>query len=217
MSSSRGNDKYDSFRELEKAAVEARDYSIAYSYGHSGVVVMAPHGGEIEPGTTEVARAVAGKEHGFYSFTGLRRKDNAELLHLTSSHFDEPRAVKMAEGADTVLALHGCQGREAVVYVGGKDRKLKEKVARALEQAGFGVRPDPRLPGRHPLNICNRSRRAMGVQLEITAGLRRSFFKSGKLEQREMPTQTFDKIVVALRRALSDSKPANSDGPGKNG
>lgn len=216
MSSSGGNDKYGSFRELEKVAVEARDYSIAYRFGHSGVIVMAPHGGEIEPGTTELARAVAGKEHGFYSFAGLRRKGNAEL-HLTSSHFDEPRAVKMAESADTVLALHGCQGQEAVVYVGGKDRKLKEKVTRVLEQAGFGVRPDPRLPGRHPLNICNRSRRAMGVQLEITAGLRRGFFKSGKLKQREMSTQCFEKIVVALRRALSDFKPGEVGWTGKNG
>ena len=57
---------------------------------------MAPHGGGIEPGTTEIAEAVAGHEHTFYSFSGVKARGNS-VLHITSSRFDEPEGIAIAK------------------------------------------------------------------------------------------------------------------------
>ncbi len=45
---------------------KGKDYRIHLRHGKSGILVMAPHGGGIEPGTTEIADAVAGAERSFY-------------------------------------------------------------------------------------------------------------------------------------------------------
>ena len=99
---------YHSYRELKENETEGQDYRIRKKWGPSGIAVMAPHGGGIEPGTTEIAEAVAGKAHTFYSFSGLKAKGNARL-HITSRRFDEPVGVAIAEHSDVVLTIHGCK------------------------------------------------------------------------------------------------------------
>ena len=54
-------EKYFCYRDLKMHEVQDRDYRIDFRYGCSKIAVMAPHGGGIEPGTTEIADAVAGK------------------------------------------------------------------------------------------------------------------------------------------------------------
>lgn len=194
---------YRTYRELKGNETEGQDYRIRKKWGPSGIAVMAPHGGGIEPGTTEIAEAVAGQAHTFYSFSGLKAQGNARL-HITSRSFDEPVGGGIAEHSDAVLTIHGCKGADRTVNIGGQDRRLKEKIKNALRHADFPVRKSTRFLGIHPQNICNRSRRGMGVQLEISAGLRREMFPDLSRIERKNRTETFERFVRALREALSD-------------
>ncbi|MBU0987226.1 MAG: poly-gamma-glutamate hydrolase family protein, partial [Proteobacteria bacterium] len=141
--------KYQSFTELEKNEIEGKDYQIRKRYGPSGIAVMAPHGGGIEPGTTEIADAVSGSEHTFYTFSGLKKQGNA-ALHITSRQFDEPQGNQIVADAKTVLTIHGFKGNEKLVYIGGRDKRLKACLRKALIEANFIVREIKRYPGENP-------------------------------------------------------------------
>ncbi len=60
-------EKYSSYENLSQNEVVDWDYRIRTRHGNSGIVLIAPHGGGIEPGTTEIAEAIAGKCHSFYT------------------------------------------------------------------------------------------------------------------------------------------------------
>ena len=173
--------------------------------GSSGVADIAPHGGGIEPGTMELADAIAGEVHNFYCFEGRKRAKNSDL-HITSEYFDEPKGVDMVKRSKAVLALHGCKGQEESVYVGGLDTDLREKIRGSLIQAGFTVElsPRPDLQGQGANNICNRCRSGKGVQLELSMGLRRRMFKDLTREGRKNRTTIFHAFVPVLRDVLSD-------------
>ena len=198
-------ERYSNYWQLRENEREGEDYQIDVRQGISGSLVMAPHGGGIEPGTTEIADAVAGDEHSFYSFEGLKRRDNLRL-HITSRRFDEPVGVRMAKDSETILAIHGCKGKERVVYIGGRDKILREKVREVLENADFSIQEHPRFPGKSPLNICNRSRSRQGVQLEITMPLRCLMFHDISRLMRKSTTDLFERFVVALSSALAKTK-----------
>src|SRR5512146_2632013 len=107
-------DIYKSFAELSRCEKEGLDYHIRMRLGRSGIAVMAPHGGDIEPGTSELADAIAARDHTFYSFEGARSTENLRL-HLTSTRFDEPEGVKVASLSQVIVAIHGCKGKEPMV------------------------------------------------------------------------------------------------------
>ena len=195
--------RYNTFKQLQEKEIQGIDYQIVSQHGGSGVAIIAHHGGGIEPGTTEIARAVAGAEHSFYSFMGLKEKGNLDL-HITSRQFDEPIGTGIANDSKTILTIHGCKGKEEAVYIGGRDISLKEKLKESLKNAGFSVREDKRFPGVNPKNICNRSSLRKGVQLEITAGLRHAIFKGLMLSNRKRPTMRFYQFVEAVRDVLSE-------------
>ena len=142
----------------------------------SSVAVIAPHGGRIEGGTSVVARQIAGDEHGLYLFEGLRDGgDNFDRLHLTSHCFDEPRCLSLIAQCETVIAVHGYAAPGPDVLLGGLDEPLKRELQQALVARGVSCLGDGhRYPGRDPRNVCNRGRGGRGVQLELSARLRRS-------------------------------------------
>ncbi|MBW1816007.1 MAG: poly-gamma-glutamate hydrolase family protein [Deltaproteobacteria bacterium] len=194
---------YISFKELRRREVEDIDYRIRCRQGRTGILVMAPHGGNIEPGTSRIADAIAGTEHAFYAFEGLKTGRNSRL-HITSRRFDEPAGCRLAADADTVLTIHGCSDSESLVFVGGLDRALAANVWKALARDAFHLKESPRISGKHPQNICNRCRSGMGVQLEISAGLRKRMFT---YHPKCDPTQTdvFYNFVSALKAVLANS------------
>jgi phage replication-related protein YjqB (UPF0714/DUF867 family) len=147
----------------------------------SRVAVLAPHGGGIEGRTSEIARLIAGDEHGLYLFEGLRTTgDNFDCLHLSSHRFDEPRALDLISGCDTVVAVHGYVAPGPDVLLGGLNEPLKREIAQALAKLGLSYLTDGhRFPGRDPRNICNRGRSGEGVQLELSEGLRKAGDWSG--------------------------------------
>ncbi len=71
------------------------------------LVIVTPHGGGIEPGTTEIVRALAGADLSYYLFQGLKPNDNLAALHITSSNFDEPQCVALLRAAAMTVAVHG--------------------------------------------------------------------------------------------------------------
>ena len=170
------------YGELAQRYQEGVDYAVhVMPRGRSRVAVVAPHGGRIEGRTSEIARLIAGDEHGLYLFEGLRTTgDNFDCLHLASHWFDEPRALDLIASCDTVVAVHGYAARGPDVLLGGLNERLKEEVAQALAAIGFSCLIDGhRFPGRHPCNICNRGRSGEGVQLELSEELRKTGDWSG--------------------------------------
>jgi len=194
---------YRSFGELARREPKEGTYRIEYRRGTSGIAVMAIHGGGIEPGTTEIAEAIAGRDHSFYSFTGIKSGGNWQL-HVSSRCFDEPVGLYMAETARLVVTIHGCKGNRAAVYLGGRHLLLKKSISEALKAAEFSAGGNPQFPGETLQNICNRGRLKRGVQLELTRALRNAFFfdlsyACGRSRQKP----PFARFVSAVRSILA--------------
>ena len=193
--------RYDSFRHLRLDQKKGVDYNIRTRRGKSGITVMAIHGGGIEPGTTEIAEAIADRRHGFYTFSGLKPSGNFRL-HITSTCFDEPQGIGLAEKSQTVVVIHGCADPDPIVYIGGRHAALKEKIGVSLKDAGVRVAETARFPGLNPDNICNRGAGKMGVQLEISIGMRRLMFGDLKRPRRGRTLPFFITFVNAVQRGI---------------
>jgi phage replication-related protein YjqB (UPF0714/DUF867 family) len=167
---------YPSFECLQANEVVGVDYRIRVRRGLSGFAIMAIHGGGIEPGTTEIADAVAGQWHTFYTFSGLKPSGNADL-HISSRKFDEPAGRLIAQDSRVVVTIHGCRDESAATYVGGRHAGMRKAIRAALASAGFTAADARRFPGISPKNICNRGRSGMGVQLEISIAMRKLSFR----------------------------------------
>jgi phage replication-related protein YjqB (UPF0714/DUF867 family) len=170
------------FAELARRYKYGQDFEIDIRHADARVLILAPHGGKIEPGTSEVCRAIAGAEFTSYCLEGRLGSSNYDCLHVKSECFDEPQALKLASQARILVTVHGCDRREReLVYVGGRDTSLGERIARGLVQAGFVAEPAPiELKGIHPGNIVNRGRTGKGVQLEISRRLRDALMQDRK-------------------------------------
>lgn len=166
---------------------------------------MAPHGGGIEPGTLDIADALAGNEYSFYAFKGMKKKGN-EILHLTSNRFDEPIGLQISKNALIVVSIHGNRDKGEMVFIGGRNRALKEKIVHALTTAGFpaSISDEPGLRGIKPENICNRCTSGEGVQLEISRGLREKMFEHFEYRSRRKKTNVFYSFVETIKRVLLD-------------
>lgn len=165
------------YDDLAGRYVEGVDYAVvSLRREASRVAVLAPHGGRIEGRTSEVARLIAGNDHGLYLFEGLRTGgDNFDCLHLASHRFDEPRALNLIALCDIVVAVHGYAAPGPDVLLGGLDERLKGAISQALAANGLTyLLEGHRFPGRDPRNICNRGRSGGGVQLELSEELRKS-------------------------------------------
>jgi len=195
--------KYASYEELKQYEREGKDYEILIREGVSGIAVVAPHGGGIEPGTDDIADCIAGTEHSFYCFKGMKQTGNADL-HITSDKFDEPYGLKIIKKAKTVLAIHGCKGNEPIVHLGGMDDDLIKKMEKLLAGAGFKALRNPRqgLKGKRSRNICNQGRTGQGVQIEISVGLRRKMFDDLIRGDGRNKTAIFYRFISALRKTF---------------
>ena len=197
-------DKYPDFETLAHSETPGVDFRILVRRARS-IALLAPHGGGIEPGTSELADAIAGDRLSFYAFEGMKPQGNGDL-HITSTHFDEPMCLTVVPQSGVVLALHGegTSTDDDVVFLGGLDDALGCRVRVALQAQGFDVRhhTDPRLQGREANNICNRGRTGRGVQLELPQSTRRAMFRSLSRDGRKETTQRFRDFVAALRVVL---------------
>lgn len=223
-------DTYQSNTELYEAEVEGVDYGRRYrrhaafddsqaaAVALPETVIMALHGGGIEPGTSELCLAVAGYHpatmagaaplYDYWMFEGLRAQGNAEL-HVTSTNCDDPVVELLAAGAQRAVSLHGCTSAQAGlpsddpgVVVGGRDTALKGRLMATIAAAGLTVAvggaevpvavidgvTQPTLGGDHPDNIVNRTFSKGGAQLELTTPLRAAMFDTNTAAQRKHTT-----------------------------
>ena len=119
--------------------------------------ILAPHGGGIEPGTSELCLAVAGYHpanlpefppaavtYDYWMFEGIRDGGNAKL-HVTSTGCDDDMAVSLCAGSLNALSLHGFDPAPEFpadaqkVLVGGANAKLKDLLLAGLDKAHFEV------------------------------------------------------------------------------
>jgi len=149
---------YKSFAELSAVEKDGLAFRLKVKNRKTEVAIIAPHGGGIEPGTSEIATAIAGLNYSLYTFDGIRLSGN-ELLHITSTLFDEPRCLRLIQSSETVIAIHGCSGAKEVVYLGGLNLNLGDQIINELEKSGFeATRATTRFRGDQIENICNRGR-----------------------------------------------------------
>ncbi len=186
--------------------------------------ILAPHGGGIEPGTSELGLAISGYHpatlaatgqlHDYWMFEGLRSSGNGEL-HVTSANCDDYVALSLAAGSLNAIGLHGCKESQAglpdgtqAVLVGGRSSALKSRLitrftaagVRAIDAAGI-----PELDGDDPANITNRTRLGAGAQLEITTALRLAMFGTNTRADRKNTTRPiFWSFTNATRAAIAD-------------
>jgi phage replication-related protein YjqB (UPF0714/DUF867 family) len=186
-------------------------------------VILAPHGGGIERGTSELCLAVAGHHpanlpqvppagvtYDYWMFEGVREGDNREL-HVTSTGCDDEVAVSLCAGSLNALALHGFSDDDQVVLVGGATpdstrNPLRESLLDGLRDAHFVVR-DPgehgELNGNDPCNIVNRTMLGMGAQLELSTPLRDAMFtEHSRPRRKHTTTQLFWTFVAVCRDAI---------------
>ena len=200
-------DVYRNFADLAQAEREGADFRVDLMKREGATtVVLAPHGGRIEPGTSEVARAIAGDDLSLALFEGTKSRGNASL-HITSTNFDEPRCLELVQAASSVVTIHGENSQGPVVYLGGRDSVLGACICRALERSGYTVtlHDNPELHGTAPANVCNRGARQAGVQLELSLGLRQPLFESLTREGRSRPTHELKRFANAVREGLRDN------------
>jgi phage replication-related protein YjqB (UPF0714/DUF867 family) len=173
----------------------------------SDTVVIAPHGGGIEPGTSELAVAIAGRTHSYWLFEGLRPADNGEL-HVTAENCDDPVALSLLRTARTALAVHGCAGETPEVLVGGRDAALRRLLLARYHDTGFRAVDASRhegLSGTSRYNVVNRTRTRRGGQIELSTALRASMFTRNTTPRRVASTNdVFWRFVEATRTALAE-------------
>jgi len=200
-------DTYRNFAALEQHERSGIDYCVLVRREEPAFAIVAPHGGGIEPGTSEIADAIARLRWSFYAFEGLKRSGN-RVLHITSTCFDEPMCLILLSDTNRVVTIHGEESEDdgEGVFVGGLDAELGARVGGLLTAKGFDVRkhPNPDLQGLDPQNICNRGTAGAGVQLELSRAVRETLFESLTREGRKHPKPRFKVFVDAVAAALED-------------
>ncbi len=168
-------DWYQSFDALSAREIEDTHYRIVHEWRDSNVAIIAPHGGSIEPATSQIAEAIAGETFNLYCFEGmLPRSEPHARLHITSHRFDEPRCLNLIAQSDRVVTVHGLLEMTERTLIGGLDEALRERIESRLTNSGFEAEiiPSGRYSALSPQNICNRGRGRRGVQLELGRDLR---------------------------------------------
>lgn len=202
------------------------DDSESVAQPYSITVVLALHGGGIEPGTSELCLAIAGYHpadlapapaggpvYDYWTFEGIRSTNNGEL-HVTSTHCDDPVGRSLAAGARHAVSVHGCTttqaglpGGTAAVLVGGRSAALRNALLAAY--AGVGIvaidaTGNAALAGTEPANIVNGTLTGAGAQLELTTPLREAMFTTNTRPQRKnTTTAAFWRFVESTRAALA--------------
>ncbi|EJK84477.1 poly-gamma-glutamate hydrolase family protein [Rhizobium rhizogenes] len=201
-------DRYSSFSTLREHETEGVDYRIRVEARSSPATIIAPHGGFIEPTTSEIALEMASDTFSAYCFEGLRAGRAHHELHITSDRFDEPKARALVSASSIVVAIHGRIDRDdpEASWVGGLDEVLRDVIVQALSEGAFRavarVKGEP-LAGTAAGNICNGGKRNVGVQLEIPRTLRDELAADSERLRRYAAS-----VRQAIRRYMSMLEPS---------
>jgi phage replication-related protein YjqB (UPF0714/DUF867 family) len=191
------------------------------------LIVIAPHGGEIEPHTDEQAERVAARL-GPRLASSWRAKgwgpDGGafERWHITSTDL-HPLSFPLLGTVMTrrfahAVAFHGFNDEPGVLIGGTAPADLKEGLRQAIRQllpAELDVRvarPDERYGGDDPDNIVNRLSPCGGIQIEQGSSPRddhgndiadvvADFFRPGTARRQHRAPRGLGRVLPGLRRA----------------
>ena len=196
-------DRYRSFSEMAENEEEGKDFLRIVMPRPAPIAMVAPHGGGIEPGTSELAMAIAGEEFSYYCLVGLKGEDCWDL-HVASTRMDDGLLENILRESRTAIAVHGCREERSIAYVGGLDSDLITMILEELRTAGIPAieERNHRRLGTHPRNVCNGGLSGKGVQLELTSGLRRGMFERLTMSGRKIRTPLFWRFVHAVQEPL---------------
>ena len=155
------------------SAVKDVDYGVEVRQVASYVAIVALHGGGIEPLTSELADAIAGREHSLYTFRGLRENGN-DALRISPLRASEMRLDNLIGHSKTVLSIAGAADVGMTVQVGGSNETLRNLLLHTLKEAGFDARPSDTPGVDHARAYFFNGAEQGGVQLELSAALRAS-------------------------------------------
>jgi phage replication-related protein YjqB (UPF0714/DUF867 family) len=199
---------------LDRGYVPGRDLRIAFGDGNiARCLLVAPHGGGIEPGTSEILRAIA--ELGgwaWYEFAGFLRKGNKRGLRITSTHFDEPTLLTLLPQTNFVVTFHGAHEiGDQVTYVGGNWEAGRAIIAETMNAAtaAHGIHAldaahaPGHLHGAELTNLTNRGKLAQGIQLEFSRTARNLLFPPDcSREARGRRSPRLDALAQAIHTGL---------------
>lgn len=204
-------DYYKNYADLAAHEKYGKDYSIDVKEKgpkKSKVAVIAIHGGKIQPGTSEIARLIAGNDWNYYSFNGLKSSNNYDLF-IKAIRFDEPKAVDLVAKSELTISIIGADDDQPIIYIGGRDEKSKMIIKRSLKMFcnlfGVYVADAPiDMAGEFTTNICNENKSGAGVQIAVSRGLRdllfNDFCSNGKVKSAMMASENAKKKDIALAK-----------------
>ncbi|OFQ93256.1 hypothetical protein HMPREF2913_00065 [Staphylococcus sp. HMSC065A08] len=214
-SATRKQDYNKSMTELYKDTTEGIDWKKDTRNVGKSVLIVAPHGGNIEQGTSELTKLVANNgDFDYFSFEAIRPSNNTQL-HVTSTNYDDATLHEMIQDRTATISIHGAQGEEQLVYLGGYQSPLRDAIQSQLELKGFVVKIPPEyLGGLSNANFINKVEESTGVQLELTTALRKAFFKdedtsTASRKKIENWTTTMYDFAEALNGAIKQVYPEN--------
>jgi phage replication-related protein YjqB (UPF0714/DUF867 family) len=201
---------------LSRKLIPGRDLRI--EFGDSKIeqcLLIAPHGGGIEPGTSEIMRAVANLgDWAWYDFAGFLRQGNKESLHIASTRFNEPTLLALLPQTKFVISFHGAeQMGQPLACVGGKWKHGRETIITAINSvsAEHGLRATdanegstaPHLRGLDDANLTNRGKSGEGIQIEFSREARNLLFPpNASREARGRRSAHLRPLAKALHQAI---------------
>jgi phage replication-related protein YjqB (UPF0714/DUF867 family) len=164
---------------------------------HTGLVVIAPHGGDIEHHTDQqterVASRLAAKAVSSWRCKGFKGDGSFDRWHITSTDIHEasfPRLNSvLSRGFTYAVAFHGFDDPEILIDIligGAAPYSLKQEIETAIKGAIAGsditvriASPDEKFGGDSLENIVNRltAGRANGIQIEQSSRARASHWR----------------------------------------
>lgn len=215
-------DKYKSLQDLKLAErmdiiwrqrVEDRD---------SWLLVVAPHAGNIEFFTGDIANGIAGSDYSYFVFEGLIEDEKRcfRELHVTSTNYRDPALTLLQKSAVTTISIHGAEEpKTKVTHVGGRNGRLRKQIVKALVDAEFDAEEctSGRYSAKSKTNFVNTTA-DNGIQLEISRGERNALAKSHARFRRyvEVVTKALIKYndyrIRINKRAKSSQKAPSATG-----
>ncbi|WCS69662.1 hypothetical protein Goe25_00290 [Bacillus phage vB_BsuM-Goe25] len=201
-------DTYKNYAELAAAEEEGKSYRILAEFRGNDIVFFSPHAGGIEVGCTELVEDIV-KQTGdsYYLFEGLLPSGN-QRLHITSTNFDEPRALELIPLHEDAVSFHGYNDNlNKNTLVGGLNIELRNLIIKHLNNIGIPAEvATDRFTAKDPKNIVNRCASGKGVQLEISSLQRKAFFKNNDWSKgnRDNITEEFLDYVDAVIDAVDE-------------
>src|SRR5699024_387972 len=195
-----------SFEKLESEEVENEDYTINSKDTGSDTLLIAIHGGGLEPGTTELVEYIAKENnYSYYTFNGIKKSGNRKM-HITSTDYDEPLALELVNKSLITLSFHGYdEPNKKHTYVGRLDTALVKKVNGKLNEDNFSASIEQeRIDASEKDNIVNQNNKNKFAQIELSTDKREKFFKNISLSRknRKNKQSAFYAYIKSIEKVL---------------